>query len=114
MLMLLAVVIGLLAYRTLPVNLLPDFHVPLVAVNIAYPGAGPDSVTEQVTKPIEETLNTINGVRHITSTSSEGIATIVIQFQNEVDVDKAEQNVREKVNAIIPRLPRDVRDPSFF
>jgi hydrophobic/amphiphilic exporter-1 (mainly G- bacteria), HAE1 family len=114
MLMLLTVVIGLLAYRTLPVNLLPDFSVPVVAVTIAYPGAGPDSVAEQVTKPVEETLNTINGVKHITSNSSEGFAQIIVEFRNEVNVDKAEQDVREKVNAITPRLPRDVREPAFF
>jgi len=114
MLMLLIVVIGLLAYRSLPVNLLPDFSVPVVAVSLSYPGAGPESVAEQVTKPIEETLNTISGVDHITSNSSEGFSQITITFRNEVNVDKAEQDVREKVNAIKPRLPRDVRDPSFF
>src|SRR5262245_46000106 len=103
MLMLLALVIGLLGYRSLPVNLLPDFEIPIVAVTITYPGAGPESVTEQVTKPIEETLNTINGVKHITSNSSEGISTIIVEFQNEINVDQAEQNVREKVNALLPR-----------
>lgn len=114
MMMLLAVVIGLLSYQTLPVNLMPDISVPVVAVTMAYPGAGPESVAEQVTKPVEETLNTINGVKHITSTSSEGFTQIVVEFANEVKVDKAEQDVREKVNAIKPRLPRDVRDPAYF
>jgi hydrophobic/amphiphilic exporter-1 (mainly G- bacteria), HAE1 family len=114
MMVLLVMVIGLLAYRTLPVNLLPDFSVPIVAVSMSYPGAGPDSVAEQVTKPIEETLNTINGVKHITSNSSEGFVQIIVEFQNEVNVDKAEQDVREKVNALIPRLPRDVGDPGYF
>ena len=114
MMMLLAVVIGILSYQTLPVNLMPDISVPVVAVTMAYPGAGPDSVAEQVTKPVEETLNTISGVKHITSTSSEGFTQIVVEFGNEVKVETAEQNVREKVNAIKPSLPRDVRDPAFF
>jgi HAE1 family hydrophobic/amphiphilic exporter-1 len=114
MLMLLTLVIGLLSYRTLPVNLLPDFAIPIVAVTMSYPGAGPESVAEQVTKPVEERLNTINGVKHITSNSSEGFTQIVIEFQDSIDVDRAEQDVREKVNAVKPSLPRDVREPSFF
>ncbi len=114
MMMLLALVIGILAYQTLPVNLMPDISVPVVAVTMAYPGAGPESVAEQVTKPVEETLNTINGVKHITSTSSEGFTQIVVEFGNEIKVDTAEQNVREKVNALKPSLPRDVREPAFF
>lgn len=114
MLMLLAIVTGLLAYRSLPVNLLPDFEIPIVAVSIQYPGAGPESVADQVAEPIEDAVNTINGVKHITSNSSEGIASIVIEFNAGTNVDRAEQDVREKVNAVVPRLPRDVRDPTFF
>lgn len=114
MLMLLTIVIGSLAYVNLPVNLLPDFSIPIVAVVVSYPGAGPDSVAEQVSKPIEDTINTINGVKHITSNSSEGVAQIIVEFETEVNVDRAEQDVREKVNAVLPRLPRDVRDPTFL
>jgi HAE1 family hydrophobic/amphiphilic exporter-1 len=114
MLMLLAIVIGLLAYSVLPVNLFPDFQIPVVTVTVPYPGAGPESVADQVAKPIEDTINTINGVRHITSNSSEGIAQIIVEFNNNINVDRAEQDVREKVNAILPQLPRDVRDPVFL
>ena len=114
MLMLLTLVIGFLAYRSLPVNLLPDFNIPIVAVNVQYPGAGPQSVADQVAQPIEDTVNTINGVKHITSNSSEGVASIVIEFQAGVDVNRAEQDVREKVNAAVPRLPKDIRTPTFL
>src|SRR5215216_6662703 len=113
MLMLLTIVIGLLAYTTLPVNLLPDISIPVVSVTVPYVGAGPESVAEQVAKPIENTLNTINGVKHITSSASEGIAQIVVEFDTSVDVTKAEQDVREKINAIRTQLPRDVSDPVF-
>jgi len=113
MLMLLTIVIGLLAYTTLPVNLLPDISIPVVSVTVPYAGAGPESVAEQVAKPIENTLNTINGVKHITSSASEGIAQIVVEFDTSVDVTKAEQDVREKINAIRTQLPRDVSDPIF-
>jgi HAE1 family hydrophobic/amphiphilic exporter-1 len=114
MVMLLTLVIGFLAYTTLPINLLPDISIPTIAVSMAYPGAGPESVADQVAKPIENTLNTLNGVKHITSNSSEGIAQIIVEFDTSIDVNKAEQDVREKVNAVIPQLPRDVRDPVYF
>jgi HAE1 family hydrophobic/amphiphilic exporter-1 len=114
MIMLLALTIGLLAYTTLPVNLFPDIAIPIVAISVPYPGAGPESVADQVAKPIEDRINTLNGVKHITSTSSEGIAQITIEFDTSVDIDQAEQDVRERVNAIRPNLPRDVKDPTFF
>src|SRR5262245_4525931 len=114
MIMLLALTIGLLAYTALPVNLFPEISIPVVAVSVPYPGAGPESVADQVAKPIEDRLNTLNGVKHITSTSSEGIASIIVEFQTNVDIDNAEQEVRERVNAVKPTLPRDVKDPTFF
>jgi HAE1 family hydrophobic/amphiphilic exporter-1 len=114
MLMLLVLVIGFLSYTRLPVNLLPDISIPIVAVSVAYPGAGPESVADQVAKPIEDTINTINGIKHITSNSSEGITQIIAEFDTSVDVNKAEQDVREKVNAVLPQLPQDVRDPVYF
>jgi HAE1 family hydrophobic/amphiphilic exporter-1 len=114
MLMLLAVTIGLLSYTSLPVNLMPDISFPVVSVSVAYPGAGPETVADQVTRPIEDRLNTLSGVDHITSTSSEGLAIITVEFDSSVDADLAEQNVRERVNGVMPTLPRDVLDPSFF
>jgi hydrophobic/amphiphilic exporter-1 (mainly G- bacteria), HAE1 family len=111
MLMLLVITFGLLAFRTLPVNLLPDFEIPVIAVSVPYPGAGPESVAEQVAKPIEDSINTIEGIDHITSTSSEGLAIIILEFVEGTDVNRADQDVREKINAVRPTLPRDVRDP---
>ena len=77
MIMLLTLVIGLLSYTSLPVNLLPDSSIPTIAVVVSYPGAGPESAADQVGKPIENTLNTLNGVKHITSTSSEAVTQII-------------------------------------
>ncbi|MFL5801509.1 MAG: efflux RND transporter permease subunit [Roseiflexaceae bacterium] len=114
MLMLLALTIGLIAYSTLAVNLFPDIAIPIVAISVPYSGAGPESVADQVAKPIEDRLNTLNGVKHITSISSEGIAQITVEFETSVNIDNAEQEVRERVNGIKPNLPRDVGDPTFF
>ncbi len=105
MMMVLAVVIGLLAYRSLPVNNLPDFSMPIVSVSVTYPGAGPETIAQQVAQPIEEAINTISGVDTINSTASEGIAQIIVTFGEGVDVNQGLQNVREKVSAVVPRLP---------
>ncbi|MFO7167784.1 MAG: efflux RND transporter permease subunit [Chloroflexota bacterium] len=111
MLMLLTITFGILSFRTLPVNLLPDIEIPVIAVSIPYPGAGPESVAEQVAKPIEDAVNTIEGIDHITSTSSEGLAVIILEFVEGTDVNRADQDVREKINAVRPTLPRDIREP---
>src|SRR5215212_253826 len=81
MIMLLVMVVGFLAYTTLPVNLLPDISIPTIAVSVPYPGAGPESVADQVAKPIEDELTTISGVKRITSNSAEGVGIIVAEFQ---------------------------------
>ncbi len=113
MMMLLAVVIGLLAYRSLPVNNLPDFSVPIVSVSVSYSGAGPETVSQQVIEPIEEALNTLSGIDTISSTANEGQAQIQVTFTGDVSTAQAIQDVREKVNAVAPRLPSGADDPVF-
>jgi HAE1 family hydrophobic/amphiphilic exporter-1 len=114
MMMLLAVVLGLVAYNNRPVEMFPDMSMPVVLVTIPYSGAGPESVAEQVTEPIEDTLNTLSGVDMLTSVSNEGSAQIVVQFFETVDADQALLDVREKVQNALPRLPNDVGDPTFM
>ncbi|NJN67841.1 MAG: efflux RND transporter permease subunit [Chloroflexaceae bacterium] len=114
MVMLLLIVLGLTSYASMPVNLYPDFEIPVVAVQLIYPGASPDSVADQVTEPVEDTLISISGVKDITSQSFEGANLITIEFETGVDVDVAEEDVRSKVNAMLPALPREVEDPLFF
>jgi hydrophobic/amphiphilic exporter-1 (mainly G- bacteria), HAE1 family len=114
MVMLLFIVLGLLSYFRMPVNLYPDFEIPVVGVQLLYPGASPDSVAEQVSEPVEDALVSISGVKDITSSSYEGAAMIVIEFESGVSIDVAEQDVRGKVNAAMPRLPMEVEDPLFF
>jgi hydrophobic/amphiphilic exporter-1 (mainly G- bacteria), HAE1 family len=113
MLMLLAIVVGGLAYTTLPVNLIPDIDLPTISVVIPYPGAGPESMADQVAKPVEDQLKTLSGVKHITSSSIEGRTTLVIEFESTVNGSQAMQDVRDKVNATIPTLPSDVQAPIY-
>jgi hydrophobic/amphiphilic exporter-1 (mainly G- bacteria), HAE1 family len=114
MLMLLTVVIGALAYSSLPVNLLPDIDIPTVAVVVTYPGAGSESMADQVAKPLEDQLQTLNGLDHITSVNREGVTQLIVAFDTSISVDRGLQDVRDKVNAVMPSLPRDVLDPVFF
>jgi HAE1 family hydrophobic/amphiphilic exporter-1 len=114
MLMLLAVVIGGLAYSTLPVNLLPDFAIPVVAVTITYPGVGPETMAEQIAKPIEDQLITLSGVQHVSSTSRDSFTVFIIEYDFDTPIDQAMSDVRDKVNAVVPSLPRDVLDPVFL
>ncbi len=111
MLILLAVVLGALAYRSLPVNLLPDISLPVVSVTITYPGSGPETVAEQVTEPLEDELSTLNGISNVTSTSSEGVTVIVLEFVQDRDPDLAVQDVRETVSLVRAELPDGVNDP---
>jgi hydrophobic/amphiphilic exporter-1 (mainly G- bacteria), HAE1 family len=113
MLMLLLLVFGGLAYSRMPVNLLPDFEVPIVVVSVPYPGAGPEVVADQVAQPIEDEVSTLSGVKEVTSSASEGFASVVIEFRQEVDAAQALQEVRERVVALRPRLPADIEEPAF-
>jgi HAE1 family hydrophobic/amphiphilic exporter-1 len=114
MVMLLVIVVGTLAFNTMPVNLLPDIDVPVSVVTVEYPGAGPETVADQVAKPLEDELTTLNGVSRITSQSSEGTAQVIVEFEQEVDPVQGLQDVRERVNLIRGRLPADIEDPTFL
>jgi HAE1 family hydrophobic/amphiphilic exporter-1 len=113
MLMLLTIVVGLLSFSTLPVNLFPEINPPVVAVQVAYPGAGPESVADQVAQPLEDELSTLNGVSRITSNSSEGFVSLIIEFDQEIDPIVALQDVRERTNLVRPRLPNEIEEPTF-
>ena len=76
MIILALVVVGILSYSRLGVDLMPDVSLPYVAVQIANPGVGPEEMESQVSKPIEDTLSTINGIDKITSTSAEGACSL--------------------------------------
>lgn len=113
MLMLLVIVVGYLSYTRLPVDLLPEINPPFVFVSVIYPGAGPESVADQVSKPIEDELSTLNGVVSITSNSSEGAASIIVEFEQDIDAVQALQDVRDQVDLIRPQLPQNIEEPTF-
>jgi len=111
MMMVALAVLGLTSYQALKVDLFPDVEFPVVTVTTRYTGASPETVERDVTKFIEEATNTVEGVRHIESTSQEGLSTIVVQFNVGVPTLNASQDIRGKVAAIRGELPREIDEP---
>jgi HAE1 family hydrophobic/amphiphilic exporter-1 len=105
------VVFGLVAYRSLGVDLFPKVDFPIVTVTSILPGADPETVEMDVTERLEEALNTISGIKSLRSQSSESVSIIVIEFELERDVGQAAQDVRDKVSTIRRDLPDDVEPP---
>ena len=99
------VVLGLAAYPRLGVDLFPNVDLPVVVVTTTLQGASVEEMESSVTKPIEETLNTISGIDELRSTSKEGFSQVVVQFHLYKDGDVAAQEARDKVSTIVGRLP---------
>src|SRR5690606_1062274 len=113
MVMLALVVLGLVSYRMLPVEQMPEVNEPEVNIYISYPGASPEAIESDVIKPIENVINSVEGVKDIFATAREGSAYFNIRFSLDVDIVAATQEVRDKVAQIKPGLPREVRDPQI-
>jgi HAE1 family hydrophobic/amphiphilic exporter-1 len=111
MVMLAFVVLGLFSYQRLQVDQFPNVDFPVVVVSTAYPGAAPEIVESEVTKKIEEGVNSIAGINALTSRSYENQSFVVIEFQLHIDGRKAAEDVREKVAAIRPTLRDEVEEP---
>ena len=105
-------VLGLFSYSQLRVERLPDITPPIVFVSVAYPGASPDATESELTRPIELALNGIAGVKMIRSNSLEGRSETAVEFQVSADMNRAVQDVRDKVAAVQPGFPRDTKQPS--
>ncbi len=111
MLMLALVVLGMFSYQRLQVDQFPNIDFPVVVVITEYPGASPEIVESEVTKKVEEGVNSIAGINALTSRSYEGQSVVIIEFQLYVDGRKAADDVREKVSAVRPLFRDEVKDP---
>ena len=111
MVMLAIVVLGLFSYQRLQVDQFPNIDLPVVVITAEYPGASPEIVESEVTKKIEEGVNSIAGISALTSRSYEGQSVVIIEFQLYVDGRKAAEDVREKIAAIRPTFRDEVKEP---
>lgn len=109
--MLALTLVGLFSIHHLGVDSFPKVDIPVVTVSIAYPGASPDAVEQDVVKKVEEAVNSVEKVSEISSTSQEGFGSIVIEFDIDRDIDKALDDVRSKVGQVRLNLPSDIKEP---
>src|SRR5260370_31851529 len=105
------VVLGLFSYRRINIDQSPDVEFPFLVIQTRYSGASPTSVEREVSKKIEEQVNSVEGVKQIQSTSTEGFSTICVEFNLGTKVMDAQGDVRSKIDAIRQDLPKDIDPP---
>ncbi|MBX3223519.1 MAG: efflux RND transporter permease subunit [Labilithrix sp.] len=111
-LVLLISVIGIAGYTKLGLDRFPNIDLPIVVVITRLPGAAPEDVETEITEKVEEACNTISGIEEITSITSEGVSQVVIRFVLEKSTDVASQEVRDRLQLIIPDLPKGIELPT--
>ncbi len=111
MVMLAIVVLGVFSYQRLQIDQFPNIDFPVVVVTTEYPGASPEVVESEVTKKIEEAVNSVAGINALTSRSYDGMSVVIVEFQLQINGRKAADDVREKVAAIRPSLRTEVKEP---
>jgi HAE1 family hydrophobic/amphiphilic exporter-1 len=104
---------GLYCYSKLSYELLPDISQPSLTISTTYTGASPSDVQQSVTKKIEDVLSGLDGIKDITSQSSEGNSTITAEFNTGVNIDDKQQEAQRKINNILSDLPVNVKTPSI-
>src|SRR5215467_9016538 len=105
---------GLVAFRELPVSALPEVDYPTIQVVTFYPGASPDVMASSVTAPLERQFGQVPGLQQMTSTSSDGLSVITLQFNHRLNIDVAEQQVQQSINAAGTYLPPDLPTPPIY
>lgn len=108
---LMVMAVGAISFKSLSVDLYPEVNIPVVSVTTVYQGAGPSEIETLISKPIEEEISAISGMKRLTSKSLEGVSQVVAEFNQGVDVKYAEQQVRDKVGVAKAKIPREAKEP---
>ncbi len=103
--------LGTISFMRLPVTKFPNIDVPVILISVTQGGATPAELETQVTREVEDAVANITGVKHITSTVSDGSSTTAVEFRLEVDTDRAVQDVKDAIDKIRPNLPRSIDEP---
>jgi HAE1 family hydrophobic/amphiphilic exporter-1 len=111
MLVVALIILGLKSRDRLPVDLYPDIEFPMLFITTVYTGTGPEEIETLLTKPIEDEVSTISGLRKLSSTSSEGVSSVRMEFEIGTDIDGVTADVRSKLDAIRSMLPQDAKAP---
>ncbi|UXX82791.1 efflux RND transporter permease subunit [Roseovarius pelagicus] len=112
-LFLVLVIVGMVSFFRLPVTQFPNIDIPIVTVGIAQPGAAPSEIANQIVKPVESAVSDVTGVSHVSATATDGYATVTIEFDLEVDTDRALNDVKDAVAGIISDLPDSIMEPNI-
>jgi hydrophobic/amphiphilic exporter-1 (mainly G- bacteria), HAE1 family len=104
-------VVGAFSFTRLGVDRYPKIDFPTVLVTTLQPGAAPEQIETEITDKIEEGVNTISGIDELRSTSSEGVSQVIVTFLLDKDTNVAAQEVRDKVNGVLPLLPKTIQQP---
>ncbi len=113
MLIMTLIVLGIFSYNRLVVERFPRVEFPTITITTRLPGAAPQEVETEITDKIEEAVNTISGIDELRSTSAEGVSLVFVAFDLERNLDEAAQDVRDKINRVLPNLPRTVEQPTI-
>src|ERR1039457_453614 len=114
LLMVAIILTGLVAYKELPISALPEVDYPTIQIITFYPGANPDVMASSVTAPLERQFGQVPGLQQMTSTSSDGLSVITLQFSLSLNIDVAEQEVQQSINASGTYLPADLPAPPIY
>jgi hydrophobic/amphiphilic exporter-1 (mainly G- bacteria), HAE1 family len=110
---LIVIIIGLIALTRLPIDLMPEITYPALTIVTSYPNVGSQEIEDQITRPIEEAIAAVQGVEEITSTSSEGSSSVRLSFAWGTDLDVAANDLRDRIDRILSRLPDEVERPAI-
>lgn len=110
--MIIFIILGAVSLTRIPLKLIPSINPPIGAVVANYQGAGPEEVLQKVTKPLEDQLGTLPGLKDLSSTSQEGSSLIILQFTNDTDIDAIQSDIQNAIDRI--DLPDDVNNPRFL
>ncbi|MEF9931329.1 MAG: efflux RND transporter permease subunit, partial [Bacteroidales bacterium] len=107
-------IFGIFSLIQIPVNLYPDIDTNSIMVLTTYQGASASDIENNVTKPLENSLNSVSNLKHITSKSKENISIITLEFEYGIDIDVATNDVRDKLDMVSSMLPDDSENPIIF
>ncbi len=110
-LILLVCVVGIAGYLQLGVDRFPNVDFPIIVVITNHPGAAPEDIETEITDKIEQAVNTISGIDELRSVTTEGVSQVIITFVIEKDINVGAQEVRDRLNSVIPDLPKDIDQP---
>lgn len=112
-LFLVLVIVGMVGFFRLPVTQFPNIDIPIITVGIGQAGAAPSEIANQIVKPVESAVSDVTGVNHVTAVATDGFASITIEFDLEVDTDRALNDIKDAVAGVQGDLPDSITEPNI-